>query len=69
MYLLAEEHPTQVSGVKLEEPDVQVQVQTQSTCSGSQRESGGHDPSTIDLEDELQPATGDESSATATGRI
>ena len=33
--LLAEQQPAQESGVKLEEPDVQVQVQTQSTCSNS----------------------------------
>ena len=44
----------QESGVKLEEPDVQVQIQTQSTGCGSQRESGGQNPTIIDLEDELQ---------------
>ena len=31
--LPAEQQPVQESRVKLEEPDVQVQVQTQSTCS------------------------------------
>ena len=53
--LPAEPQPAQESGVKLEEPDVQVQVQTQSTGSGGQRESGGHDPTII--EDELQQET------------
>ena len=38
----------------MEEPDVQVQVQKQSTCSNGQRESSGQDPSVIDLKDELQ---------------
>ena len=38
----------------MEEPDVQVQVQTQSIGFGGQRESGGQDPSVIDLKDELQ---------------
>ena len=51
--LLAEQQPAQESGVKLEEPDVQVQVQTQSTGSSGQRESGGQDPSVIVLKDEL----------------
>ena len=51
----AEQQPTQESGVKLEEPDVQ--VQTHSTGSGGQRELGGHDPTVIDLEDELQQET------------
>ena len=55
--LPAEQQPAQESGVKLEEPDVQVQVQTQSTCSNGQRESGGQDPSVIDLKDELQLET------------
>ena len=41
----------------MEEPDVQVQVQTQSIGSSGQRESGGQDPSVIDLEDELQQET------------
>ena len=41
----------------MEEPDVQVQVQTQSTGFSGQRESGGQDPSIIDLEDELQQET------------
>ena len=50
----AEQQPAQESGVKLEEPDVQVQVQTQSIGSSGQRELGGQDPSVIDLEDELQ---------------
>ena len=35
MDLQTEQQPTQDSGVKLEEPDVQVQVQTQGTGSGS----------------------------------
>ena len=52
--LPVEQQPAQESGVKLEEPDVQVQVQTQSTCSGGKRESSGQDPIVIDLEDELQ---------------
>ena len=39
----------------LEEPDVQLQVQTQSTSSGGQRESGGQDPTVI--EDELHQET------------
>ena len=47
----------QESRVKLEEPDVLVHVQTQSTGSGGQRESGGQDPTVIDLEDELQQET------------
>ena len=47
-YLPAEQQPAQESGFKLEEPDVQVQVQTQSTCSNGQRELGGQDPSVID---------------------
>ena len=38
----------------MEEPDVQVEVQTQGIGSGSQKESGGHDPLVIDLKDELQ---------------
>ena len=41
MDLLAEQQPTQDSGFKLEDPYVQVQVQTQSTGFGGQRESGG----------------------------
>ena len=41
----------------MEEPDVQVQVQTHGIGSGSQRELGGQDPSVIDLEDELQQET------------
>ena len=41
----------------MEEPDVQVQVQTQSIGSSGQRESGGQDPSVIDLKDELQQET------------
>ena len=41
----------------LEEPDVQVQVQTQSTSYSGQRESGGQDPSVIDLKYELQQDT------------
>ena len=53
--LPAEQQPTQDSGVKLEELDVP--VQTQSTGSSGQRESGGHDPSVIDLKDELQQET------------
>ena len=55
--LLAEQQPTRESGVKLEEPDVQVHVQTQGIGFGSQRESGGQDPSVIDLKDELQQET------------
>ena len=55
--LLAEQQPAQESRVKLEEPDVQVQVQTQSTGSSGQTESGGQDPTAIDLEDELQQET------------
>ena len=51
--LPTEKQPTQESRVKLDEPDVQ--VQTQSTGSGGQRESGGHDPTII--EDELQQET------------
>ena len=46
------QQPAQDTSIKLEESDVQ--VQTQSTDSGSQRESGGQDPSVIDLEDEPQ---------------
>ena len=49
-----EQQPAQDTGIKLEESDVQVQVQTQGIGFGSQRESGGQDPSVIDLEDELQ---------------
>ena len=41
----------------MEEPDVQVHVQTQSIGSSGQRESGGQDPSVIDLKDELQQET------------
>ena len=52
MDLRAKQQPTHDSGVKLEEPNVQVQVQTQGTGSSSQRESGGQDPTVI--EDELQ---------------
>ena len=44
-------------GVKLEEPKVHDQGQTQGTGSGSQRELGGQDPSVIDLKDELQQET------------
>ena len=54
MDLSVEHQPTQDTGIKLEDPDVQVQVQTQSTGSSGQRESSGHDPSVIDLKDELQ---------------
>ena len=57
MDLPVEEQLTQVLGFKLEELEVQVQVQTQGTSSGSQRESGGQDPSIIDLKDELQQET------------
>ena len=46
--------PAQDSRVKLEEPEVLVQVETQGTGSGSQRESSGQDHSIIDLEDEPQ---------------
>ena len=53
--LPTEQQLAQDSRVKLKEPDVQ--VQTQSTGSGSQRESGGQDPSVIDLKDELQQET------------
>ena len=53
MDLQAEQNPAQDTGIKLE-TDVQVQVQTQGTCSGRQRDSGGQDPSVIELEDELQ---------------
>ena len=53
--LPAEQQPTQVlSRAKLEDPDVEVQVQKQSTGSSGQRESGGQGPSVIDLKDELQ---------------
>ena len=55
MDLPAEQQPTQESGVKLEEPYVQVQVHTQSIESGGQRESGGKDPTVI--ENELQQET------------
>ena len=48
--LPVEQQPTQESGVKLEEPNVQ--VQTQSTGFGGQRDSGGEDSTVI--EDELQ---------------
>ena len=41
----------------MEEPDVQVQVHTKSTCSSGERELGGQDPSVIDLKDELQQET------------
>ena len=51
--LPAEQQPLHDSGVKLEEPYVQVQVHTQTTGSSGQRESGGQDPSVIDLKDEL----------------
>ena len=57
LYLPAEQQLAQESKVKLEEPVVQVQVQTQSTGSGGQRESSGQDPTVIDLEDELQQET------------
>ena len=57
MDLLAEQQPTQDVRVKLGEPDVQVLVQTQCTGFGSQRESGGQDPTIIDLEDEPQHET------------
>ena len=52
MDLPAKQHLAQVSRVKLEEPDVQ--VQTQGTSSTNQRESGGQDPLVIDLKDEMQ---------------
>ena len=55
--LLAKQQLAQESRVKLEEPDVQVRVQTQSIGSGGQRESGGQDPIVIDLEDQLQQET------------
>ena len=55
--LLAEQQPAQETGVKLEEPDVQVHVQTQGTGSDSQRESGGQGPPIFDGEDELQQET------------
>ena len=41
MDLPTQEQPTQDSGVKLGELQVQVQVQTQTTGFDSQRESGG----------------------------
>ena len=41
MDLPTHEQPTQDSGVKLEELEVQVQVQTHGTGFGSKRESGG----------------------------
>ena len=41
----------------MEEPDVQVQVQTEGTGFSSHRESGGQDPIVIDLKDELQKET------------
>ena len=49
MDLPAEQQPTQDTGVKLEELDLQVHVQTQGTCFGSQRELGGQDPSVINF--------------------
>ena len=52
-----EQKPSQDLGFKLEGPDVQVHVQTQSTGSGGQRESSEHDSSVIDLKDELQQKT------------
>ena len=55
--LPAEQQPARESRVKLEEPDVQVQVQTQSIGSSGQRESSGQDPSVIDLKHELQQET------------
>ena len=57
MDLPVEEQPAQVSRIKLEEPDVQVQVQIRSIDSGSQRESGGQDPLVNDLEEEPQQET------------
>ena len=55
MDLRAAQQPTQDTGVKLEETEVQVQIQ--GIGSSSQRESGGQDPSIIDLEDEPQQKT------------
>ena len=52
MDLPAEQQPAQDSGVKLEEPNVQVQVQTQGTGSSSQRELSGKYPPIFDGEDE-----------------
>ena len=52
MDLPTKQQPAQDSGVKLEVPDVQMHVHTQGTGSSSQRETGGQDPSVIDLEDE-----------------
>ena len=57
MDLPAEQQPAQDSAFKLEEPDLQVQVLTQSIVFGGQRESGGHDPSVVNLEDEPQQET------------
>ena len=54
MDLLAECQSTHHSRVKLEEPNVQVQIQTEGTSSGSQRKSGGQDPPIFDGEDEQQ---------------
>ena len=54
MDLSAKQQLAQDWWVKLEEPDVQVQVQIRSIDSGSQRESGGQDPLVNDLEEEPQ---------------
>ena len=54
LHLPAEQQPARESGVKLGEPDVVVQVHTQSIIFGGQMESSGQDPSVIDLKDELQ---------------
>ena len=51
MNLSAEQQSTDDTWIKLEEPDVQIQVQTQSTGFGGQRQSIGQDPTVI--EDEL----------------
>ena len=48
------QQPTQDTRIKLEELDVQVQVQTQGTCSSSQKELGGQDPPIFNGEDEQQ---------------
>ena len=57
MDLPAEQQLAQKSRVKLEKPDVQVQVQTQSIGSSGQRELGRQDPLVIELKDELQQET------------
>ena len=56
--LPTEQQPAQDTGIKLEEPDVQVQVLTQGTGSDSQRESSGQDPPIFDGVDEQQRETG-----------